>query len=77
MIINKDNMKKIHFGDLRYFDFTTHQNLQRREAYLNRAYNIRGKWLENKYSPNNLAINLLWSYIVFFLLSLNSFLKDI
>jgi len=32
----------------------------RREAYLNRANNIRGNWYQDKYSPNNLAIHLLW-----------------
>lgn len=61
MIINKDNMKKVHFGHLDYQDFTKHNDLKRREAYLNRAYNIRGNWMNNKYSPNNLAIHLLWS----------------
>ena len=61
MIINMDTMKKVHFGHIDYQDFTKHNDLKRREAYLNRAYNIRGKWLDNKYSPNNLAINLLWS----------------
>ena len=61
MIINKDNMKKVHFGHIDYQDFTKHNDLKRREAYLNRAYNIRGKWMDNKYSPNNLAINLLWA----------------
>ena len=61
MIINMDTMKKVHFGHIDYQDFTKHQDLQRREAYLNRAYNIRGKWMENKYSPNNLSIALLWN----------------
>ena len=57
---NTGKMKKVHFGDIRYSDFTKHNDLKRREAYLNRAYNIRGNWMTNKYSPNNLAINLLW-----------------
>ena len=61
MIMNTEKMKKVHFGDIRYFDFTKHNDLNRREAYLNRAYNIRGKWMDNKYSPNNLAIALLWN----------------
>ena len=60
MIINMDTMKKVHFGHIDYQDFTKHNDLKRREAYLNRAYNIRGKWMENKYSPNNLSIALLW-----------------
>ena len=61
MIINMDTMKKVHFGHIDYQDFTKHNDLKRREAYLNRAYNIRGKWMENKYSPNNLSIALLWN----------------
>ena len=60
MIVNKDNMHKVNFGDLRYSDYTKHNDPKRREAYLNRAFNIRGKWMDNKYSPNNLAIALLW-----------------
>ncbi len=61
MVINKDTMKKINFGDIRYSDFTKHNDSKRREAYLNRAYNIRGEWMDNEYSPNNLAIAILWS----------------
>ena len=52
--------KTVHFGQKGYDDFTKHQNQQRRENYLNRATNIRGNWRNNKYSANNLAINLLW-----------------
>ena len=52
--------KTVHFGQKGYTDFTKHQNQQRRENYLNRATNIRGNWRNNKYSANNLAINLLW-----------------
>lgn len=62
MVVNKDNMHKVNFGDIRYSDFTKkHNDIKRREAYLNRAYNIRGNWIDNKYSRNNLAINLLWN----------------
>ena len=50
----------VHFGDIRYEDFTHHKNNKRRESYLKRATNIKGNWKENKYSRNNLAINLLW-----------------
>jgi hypothetical protein len=55
------NGKMVHFGDLRYEDFTKHMNLQRRLSYINRATNIKGNWSTNKFSPNNLAINILWS----------------
>ena len=60
MIMNDDN-KYIHFGDSRYEDFTKHQDLERLKNYLSRATKIKGNWRNNKYSPNNLAINLLWN----------------
>lgn len=60
MIYDKEKMHKNHFGDIRYSDFTKHNNLERREAYLRRATNLNGHWREYKYSPNNLSINLLW-----------------
>jgi hypothetical protein len=59
MILNDDN-KYIHFGDNRYEDFTKHNDLERRKRYLDRASKIKGNWKKDKYSPNNLAINLLW-----------------
>lgn len=31
-----------------------------RQKYLNRATKIKGNWEDNKISPNNLAINILW-----------------
>ena len=52
--------KTVHFGQKGYSDFTQHQNQQRRDNYLARATGIKGNWKNNKYSPNNLAINLLW-----------------
>ena len=52
----------IHFGDLRYQDFSKHHDIERRERYLKRALNMKGDWKNNKKSPNNLAINLLWAY---------------
>lgn len=33
---------------------------KRRAAYRARASNIKGDWKSDKYSPNNLAINILW-----------------
>jgi hypothetical protein len=50
----------VNFGQKGYDDFTKHQNQQRRENYLNRATKIKGDWRSDKYSPNNLAINILW-----------------
>jgi hypothetical protein len=58
MIIH--NNKKVHFGAMGYEDFTKHKNKERRDAYLKRATKIKGDWKDNKYSPNNLAINILW-----------------
>ena len=51
---------RIHFGDINYQDFTKHQDTDRQTRYLTRANNIKGNWMDNKYSPNNLSINLLW-----------------
>ena len=52
--------KMVHFGGLPYEDYTKHRNKIRQRAYLNRASNIKGDWYKNKYSPNSLAINILW-----------------
>lgn len=52
--------KTVHFGHSAYDDFTRHQDEARRENYLARATAIKGNWRNNKYSANNLAINLLW-----------------
>lgn len=50
----------VHFGQLPYEDFTFHQDKERRKRYLMRAMNIKGDWRDNKFSPNNLAIHILW-----------------
>lgn len=52
--------KWVHFGQLGYQDFTHHKNLIRKNRYLIRSTNIKGNWKNNKYSSNNLSINLLW-----------------
>jgi len=50
-------------------DYTKHLDLKRRRSYLARATNIKsarsvalgkGDWEKNIYSPNFLAIHLLW-----------------
>jgi len=58
MIIH--NNKKVHFGAMGYEDFTKHKDKERRDAYLKRATKIKGDWKDNIYSPNNLAIHILW-----------------
>jgi hypothetical protein len=50
----------INFGQLGYEDYTKHNSLEKRNKYLKRATNIKGNWKDNKYSPNNLSINILW-----------------
>ena len=57
--ILNDN-KKIYFGQAGYEDYTKHKDEKRRQLYLKRAINIKGNWKNNKYSSNNLAINILW-----------------
>ena len=59
MIMNPDN-KYVHFIDKRYEDFTQHKNKDRQQNYLKRSSNIKGNWKNNKYSPNNLSMNILW-----------------
>ncbi len=59
MVLNPDD-NFIHFGDNRYEDFTQHKDKGRQQKYLNRSSKIKGNWKDNKYSPNNLSINILW-----------------
>ena len=59
-MVQKPDGKWVHFGQMGYEDYTKHKNKQQRMNYLNRATNIRGKWKDEKYSPNNLSINILW-----------------
>jgi hypothetical protein len=59
MILN-DQGHWVHFGHMDYQDFTKHKDKTRRKSYLARATHIRGKWRQDKFSPNNLAIHLLW-----------------
>lgn len=55
---NKNIM--VHFGDINYFDYLKHNDLYRRNRYIKRASKIKGNWKDNKYSPNNLSLNILW-----------------
>jgi hypothetical protein len=52
--------RHVHFGQMKYEDYTKHRNKTRRKNYLTRSANIRGDWKKDKYSANNLARNLLW-----------------
>lgn len=60
MIYNPNTKKWVHFGQMKFSDFTQHQDEERRKRYLARATKIKGDWKNNKYSPNNLSIHLLW-----------------
>jgi hypothetical protein len=62
MILDPNTNKWIHFGAFKppMEDFTKHQDSERRRLYLARATKIKGNWKSNPYSPNNLAINILW-----------------
>ena len=44
VIYNPEKNKFIHFGQMKYEDFTKHQDKERRERYLQRATNIKGQW---------------------------------
>ena len=62
MVMNPQTNKYVHFGSFNppLSDFTYHKDNIRRNAYLKRAKNIKGNWRNDKYSPNNLSIHLLW-----------------
>jgi hypothetical protein len=60
MVYNPTNNKFVHFGAYGYIDFTKHKDINRRDNYLKRATHILGNWINEKYSPNNLSINILW-----------------
>jgi hypothetical protein len=51
----------VDFGQMKYLDYTKHRDEKRRENYLKRATKIKGDWAKDKYSPNNLSINILWN----------------
>ena len=52
--------RHVHFGQMKYEDFTKHGDKTRRKNYLRRSAKIRGDWQKDKYSANNLARKLLW-----------------
>lgn len=62
MVLNPETDKMVHFGSFKppMEDYTFHKDNDRRNNYLARATKIKGNWRNNKYSPNNLSINLLW-----------------
>ena len=64
---HKLELRGVAFGRRGYKDFIQYAMQdgdevaqQKRAAYLARATKIKGDWRDDKYSPNSLAINILW-----------------
>ena len=57
---------KRHFGRIGYGDFILWSMMdkdeaeKRRERFWARASKIKGDWKKDDYSPNNLALRILW-----------------
>ena len=60
-VFNSNTNKFVYFGSMLYEDYTKHGSEIRKNNYIRRASNIKGNWKDDKYSPNNLAIHILWS----------------
>jgi hypothetical protein len=67
LMVPNQSGQMVHFGQVGYGDFVLYSLKgdrkladQKRRLYLNRAQKIPGDWREDKYSPNNLAIWILW-----------------
>ena len=61
-MVQDPNGKWVHFGSRFYDDWHSHKDPIRREKYLKRATNIKGNWKDNMFSPNNLALRVLWDW---------------
>ena len=59
-VFNPNTNKFVYFGSLLYQDYLKHGSETRKKNYLLRSSNIKGQWMENPYSPNNLSRNILW-----------------
>lgn len=59
-MIETPSGKRVHFGASDYTDYTQHQDNERQKNYLRRSAGIKGDWKADKYSPNNLAREILW-----------------
>jgi len=56
MVFDKEG-KKVHFGDLRFSDWTKHKDKQKRNNFRNR----NKKWKDaDEYTPAHLSYHLLW-----------------
>ena len=57
VVINPETNKKIHFGDMNYFDYTKHLDEKRRQSFRNR----NKKWKDAKpFTASHLSYFLLW-----------------
>ena len=59
-MVQDPNGKWIHFGQIKFEDFTKHKDMKRRQNYLTRTAGMKGDWKDNPYSANNLSRNILW-----------------
>jgi len=72
LMIMTDDGKKVHFGRVGYGDFILWKSLERlgkakkgtalskRRIFHSSHSKIKGNWRSNHFSPNNLALNILW-----------------
>ena len=60
-VFNPNTNKFVYFGSMLYEDYLKHGDEIRKKNYLLRSGHIKGNWKDDKYSPNNLARNILWS----------------
>lgn len=66
LMLTTDDGRVVKFGAVGMGDFILHssrgkaEGLKAQKAYLARATKIKGDWKSDKFSPNNLAIHILW-----------------
>lgn len=60
MVRNPYTDDMIHFGDIRYADYTKTLDEKKRKSYRARFEGILGEFVEDPYSPYNLSLNILW-----------------
>jgi len=59
-MIEDDEGRFRHFGDIRYHDYTKHKDAIRAMSYRKRMSKVKGNWRNDEYSPNILSLRLLW-----------------
>ena len=60
MIKNPYTDEMIHFGDIRYKDYTKTLDEDKRKLYRARFGSMKGDFVQDPYSPYNLSLNILW-----------------